>query len=93
MNPVTGELVEDDIEIQTKQVLENLQAIIKEAGMTLQNVFKCTCFLNSMEYLVRFNSVYDSYFAEGLLARETVGVARLTKDALVEVSAICGLGA
>jgi 2-iminobutanoate/2-iminopropanoate deaminase len=44
MDPKTGELLEDDIEVQTKQVLENLQAIIKAAGMSLQNVVKCSCF-------------------------------------------------
>jgi 2-iminobutanoate/2-iminopropanoate deaminase len=91
LNPQTGEIVEGEIEAQTKQVLENLKAIIEEAGMTLQNVLKCSCFLNNMENFVRFNSVYDSYFSESLPARETVEVARLPKDVLVEVSAICGL--
>jgi 2-iminobutanoate/2-iminopropanoate deaminase len=91
LDPQTGEIVEGEIEAQTKQVLENLKAIIEAAGMTLQNVLKCSCFLNNMENFVRFNSVYDSYFAESLPARETVEVARLPKDVLVEVSAICGL--
>ncbi len=91
LDPQTGEIVEGEIEAQTKQVLENLKAIIEAAGMTLQNVLKCSCFLNNMENFVKFNSVYDSYFAESLPARETVEVARLPKDVLVEVSAICGL--
>ena len=91
LNPVTGELVEDDIEVQTKQVLENLQAIIKEAGMTLQNVLKCSCFLKDMQDFVKFNGVYNSYFVESLPARETVEVGKLPKDARVEVSAICGV--
>ncbi|CAB1056062.1 RidA/YER057c/UK114 superfamily protein [Olavius sp. associated proteobacterium Delta 1] len=91
IDPQTGEIIEGDIEAQTKQVLENLKAIIEEAGMTLQNVLKCSCFLNNMENFVKFNSVYDSYFAASLPARETVEVARLPKDVLVEVSAICGL--
>jgi 2-iminobutanoate/2-iminopropanoate deaminase len=90
LDPKNGEIVEGEIEAQTKQVLENLMAIVEEAGMTLQNVLKCSCFLNSMEDFVRFNSVYDSYFAESLPAREAVEVARLPKDVLVEVSAICG---
>ena len=90
LDPMTGEIVDGEIEAQTKQVLENLKAIIEEAGLTLQNVLKCSCFLNSMEDFVRFNSVYDSYFAESLPARETVEVARLPKDVLVEISAICG---
>ena len=90
LDPATGEIVDGEIEAQTKQVLENLKAIIEEAGLGLQNVLKCSCFLNTMEDFVRFNSVYDSYFAQSLPARETVEVARLPKDVLVEVSAICG---
>ena len=90
IDPKTGDLVEGDIEVQTKQVLENLQAIIKAAGMTLQNVVKCSCFLKDMEDFVKFNAVYNSYFAESLPARETVEVGRLPKDARVEISAICG---
>ena len=90
IDPETGELVEGDIEVQTKQVLENLQAIVKEAGMTLQNVLKCSCFLKDMEDFVKFNGVYNNYFAEILPARETVEVGRLPKDARVEISAVCG---
>ena len=89
INPKTGDLVEGDIEVQAKQVLENLQAIIKSAGMTLQNVVTCSCFLKDMEDFVKFNAVYNSYFAESLPARETVEVGRLPKDAQVEISAIC----
>jgi 2-iminobutanoate/2-iminopropanoate deaminase len=89
INPKTGDLVEGDIEVQAKQVLENLQSIIKSAGMTLQNVVKCSCFLKDMEDFVKFNAVYNSYFAESLPARETVEVGRLPKDAQVEISAIC----
>jgi 2-iminobutanoate/2-iminopropanoate deaminase len=91
LNPGTGQLVEGDIEVQTKQVMENLQAIIKEAGMTLQNVLKCSCFLKDMEDFAEFNAVYNSYLAESLPARETVEVAILPKDVRVEVSAICGV--
>ena len=91
IDPKTGDLVEGDIEVQAKQVLENLQAIIKAAGMTLQNVVKCSCFLKDMEDFVRFNAVYNNYFAESLPARETVEVGRLPKDARLEISAICGI--
>jgi 2-iminobutanoate/2-iminopropanoate deaminase len=90
LDPKTGELVEGDIEAQTRQVLENIKSIIEAAGLTLQNVLKCSCFLNNMDNFVKFNAVYDSYFKESLPARETVEVARLPKDVLVEVSAICG---
>ena len=91
LDPKTGEIIDGDIEVQTKRVLENLKAIIEEAGMTLKNVLKCSCFLKTMEDFVKFNSVYDGYFGESLPARETVEVGRLPKDVLVEVSAICGV--
>ena len=90
IDPESGDLVEDDIEVQTKKVMENLQAIITAAGLSLQNVLKCSCFLKDMEDFVKFNAVYNSYFAESLPARETVEVGRLPKDVRVEVSAICG---
>ena len=91
INPATGEIVDGDIQAQTKQVLENVKAIIQAAGMTMQNVLKCSCFLQDMEDFVKFNSVYSEYFAENPPARETVEVGRLPKNVLVEVSAICGV--
>jgi 2-iminobutanoate/2-iminopropanoate deaminase len=91
LEPKTGELLEGNIEVQTRQVLENLKAIIEAAGMALENVVKCSCFLNNMEDFVRFNAVYESYFGDSAPARETVEVARLPKDVLVEISAICGV--
>ncbi|MDJ0815409.1 MAG: RidA family protein [Desulfobacterales bacterium] len=90
LDPQTGELVDGDIEVQTRRVMENLKAIIESTGMNLKNVLKCSCFLSSMDNFVKFNSVYDEYFQESLPARETVEVGRLPKDVLVEVSAICG---
>ncbi|MFC1578716.1 Rid family detoxifying hydrolase, partial [Thermodesulfobacteriota bacterium] len=87
----TGEFVEGGIEAQTEQVLENLKAIIEEAGMTLKDVLKCSCFIKNMDDFVAFNSVYGRYFGANPPARETVEVARLPKDAQVEVSAICGV--
>jgi 2-iminobutanoate/2-iminopropanoate deaminase len=91
LDPQTGDLVGVDIEVQTRRVLENVKAIIESAGITLQNVLKCSCFLKNMEDFAGFNAVYDSYFGDSLPARETVEVARLPKDVLVEVSAICGM--
>ena len=90
IDPKTGNIIEGDIEAQTEQVLKNLSAIITEAGMSLENTVKCTCFLKDMNDFVKFNSVYENYFGKSLPARETVEVARLPKDVLVEVSAICG---
>jgi 2-iminobutanoate/2-iminopropanoate deaminase len=90
IDPQTADIIEGDIEAQTEQVLKNIAAIIEAAGMSLQDVVKCTCFLKDMNDFVRFNGVYENYFGEILPARETVEVARLPKDVLVEVSAICG---
>ena len=90
MDPKSGEIVGGDIEVQAKQVLENLKAVIEAGGMGLENVLKCTCFLQNMEHFARFNSVYHTYFANVLPARETVEVSRLPKNVLVEISAICG---
>jgi 2-iminobutanoate/2-iminopropanoate deaminase len=89
MDPQTGNLIEGDIEAQADQVLKNIAAIIDAAGMSLQDVVKCTCFLKDMNDFVKFNAVYEKYFGQILPAREAVEVARLPKDVMVEVSAIC----
>ena len=88
--PESGEIVEGNIEVQTKRVLDNLKAVLEAGGMELQHVLKCTCFLKNMEDFPAFNSVYSEYFSGILPARETVEVSRLPKDVLVEISAICG---
>jgi 2-iminobutanoate/2-iminopropanoate deaminase len=89
LDPQTGNLIEGDIEAQTEQVLKNIAAIIDAADMSLKDVVKCTCFLKDMNDFVNFNAVYEKYFGQSLPARETVEVARLPKDVMVEVSAIC----
>ena len=89
IDPSIGDVIEDDIEAQTEQVLKNVSAIIEAAGMQLSDIAKCSCFLKNMDDFVRFNGVYERYFGEILPARETVEVAKLPKDVLVEISAIC----
>ena len=89
IDPATGDIVAGDIEAQTDQVLKNINAIIEAAGMSLQDVVKCSCFLKDMNDFAKFNAVYETYFGEILPARETIEVARLPKDVQVEVSAIC----
>lgn len=86
--PQTGELVAGDIQAQTQQVLENLQAIIEEAGCTLQDVVKTTIFLKDMNEFSLVNDVYSRFFTENPPARSTVEVARLPKDIGVEIDAI-----
>ena len=90
LDPKSGEIVGKDIESQTEKVLENLKAIIEASEMGLEDVLKCSCFLQNMEDFARFNSVYNTYFSNVLPARETIEVSRLPKDVLVEISAICG---
>ena len=90
LDPKSGEIVGRDIESQTERVLENLKAIVEASGMGLEDVLKCSCFLQNMEDFTSFNSVYETYFSHVLPARETVEVSRLPKDVLVEISAICG---
>ena len=92
MDPQSGNLIQGGIEEQTKQVLENLKAIIEAAGMGLENVLKCSCFLKDMDNFARFNSVYETYFQDDPPAREAVQVARLPKDVGIEISAICSRG-
>ena len=91
IDPATGELAADDIEVQTRQVMANLVAIVEAAGLTTANVVKCTCFLKDMEEFARFNAAYGEVFKDRPPARECVEVARLPKDVRVEVSAICAV--
>jgi 2-iminobutanoate/2-iminopropanoate deaminase len=84
----SGEMVTGDIAEQTHQVFKNLKAVIDEAGASLESVVKSTVFLKDMNQFVEFNEVYGQYFAEHKPARSCVEVARLPKDALVEIEVI-----
>jgi 2-iminobutanoate/2-iminopropanoate deaminase len=86
MDPATG-LLEEGIEAQTERALQNLRAILQEAGMDTTNVVKTTCFLTDMQNFAAFNAIYDRYFP-GKPARSCVAVAALPKGALVEVEAV-----
>ncbi|NVJ53603.1 MAG: RidA family protein [Campylobacteraceae bacterium] len=85
----TMELVEGGIQEQTKQVMENLKAVLDEANSSFDNVLKTTCYLSDMDNFVAFNEVYAQYFkAETAPARATVAVKTLPKNVLVEVDVI-----
>ena len=87
--PSTGELLLTDIEAETTQVMENLKAILTEAGLNFENVVKSTIFLSDMEMFARVNKIYGAYFNEETApARETVQVANLPKYVNVEISCI-----
>jgi len=83
-----GSLLDGDIKEQTQLVLNNLKAVIEEAGTTLQNVVKCTCFLSDMNNFGAMNEVYAEFFDTKPPARSAVEVARLPKDVLIEIEAI-----
>ncbi|WP_042144089.1 RidA family protein [Paucisalibacillus sp. EB02] len=87
INPETGEVV-TGIEAQTKQVMENLKAILHEAGANFSKVGKFTIYLSSMEDFATVNEIYGSYLEKPYPARATVEVSRLPKDVLVEIDAI-----
>jgi 2-iminobutanoate/2-iminopropanoate deaminase len=91
LDPATGQLVSGGIEEQTVRAIENLQAVLEAAGTSLKNVVKTVVFLKNMGDFAAMNAVYARYFApEGVVApaRSTVEVARLPKDALVEIEVI-----
>jgi 2-iminobutanoate/2-iminopropanoate deaminase len=89
INPKTGALEIDDIEKETKLVMENLKAILEEAGMTFENVIKSSIFVSDMHNFSKINKIYGQYFnAETAPARETVEVANLPKFVNVEISVI-----
>lgn len=89
LNPATMELVLDDIETETKQVMENMKAVLNAAEMTFEHVIKSTIFISDMNDFAKINEVYGSYFDEKTApARETVQVACLPKNVNVEISMI-----
>ena len=91
LDPASGQLVENTIQAQAARSLENLKAILTQAGGTLDNVVKTTVFLKDMEDFVEMNRVYKTYFPENCPARSAFQVARLPKDVLVEIEAIAAL--
>lgn len=88
LDPVSGEIVGEDIATQTHRVLQNLQAVLNQAGSSLNNVVKTTVFLTSMGDFQAMNAVYATYFNETLPARTTVAVAELPRKALVEIECV-----
>lgn len=89
IDPSSGDLKTDDLEKETVQVLENLKAIVKAAGLSLEDVVKTSIFISDMNNFSKINEVYSRYFeSENAPARETVEVANLPKFVNVEISCI-----
>jgi len=87
-NPVTGEIVSGDIKAEANQVMENIKAILTEAGLDFSNVVKTSIFLTDMGNFAQVNEVYGTYFTDQFPARETVQVTALPKNVNVEISVI-----
>nr|WP_295869000.1 RidA family protein [uncultured Chitinophaga sp.] len=88
VDPATGELVKSGISDEAHMVMKNLQAVLKEAGLTFDNIVKTTIFLTDMNDFPKVNEAYGSYFTGNYPARETVQVAALPKGVNVEISVI-----
>ena len=89
INPSTGTLVTDNIEAETRQVMDNVGAILEEAGLSYNDIIKCSIFVSDMNNYSRINAVYATYFDEATApARELVEVANLPKFVNIEVSVI-----
>lgn len=88
LDPATMEMVGTDIESQTRQIFKNIRAILKTEKLTLNRIVKCTVFMKELNDFSRMNAVYAEEFGEHKPARSTVQVARLPKDALIEIECI-----
>lgn len=93
LDPKTMQVVEGGVEAQVRQVLTNVDAVLKAAGLTKESVVKTTMFLKSMEDFGTVNPIYAEFFGDHKPARSTIEVARLPKDVLVEIECIAKLAA
>ncbi|MDB5025765.1 MAG: RidA family protein [Mucilaginibacter sp.] len=88
LDPSTGEIISENIKAETKQVMENIRAVLSEAGVDFNNIVKTSIFLTDMQSFAQVNEVYGTYFTDQFPARETIQVAALPKNVNVEISVI-----
>jgi 2-iminobutanoate/2-iminopropanoate deaminase len=88
LDPVSGQVSTQDVEGQTRKIMENIQAVLEAAKCDFSSVVKTTIFLKSMNDFPKVNEIYGSYFKENPPARSTVEVSRLPKDVLVEIEVV-----
>ena len=88
IDPETGEMIKGDIRQQTERVLQNIKAILESQGLGMEDVIKTTIFLKNMDNFQKVNETYATYFSSQPPARSTVEVARLPKDAEIEIEAV-----
>jgi 2-iminobutanoate/2-iminopropanoate deaminase len=93
LDPATGQLVTGGIEAETKQVMRNIEALLKEVGATFENVVKSTIFLKDFNDFTTVNQIYGASFRKDPPARSTVEVARLPRDAKIEIECIVVMAA
>lgn len=91
VDPTTGKVMGDNVAEQTEQVLKNIGAILKEAGLSYENVVKTTCLLSDMENFVPMNQVYAKYFTKDMPARAAYGVVKLPLGVMIEIEAIAAI--
>lgn len=92
VNPKTGKLVKGGIREQTRQVMKNIQAILKKENLTLENLIRCEVYLTDLSNFQEFNKEYEKFFPDNIFpARVTIGVSSLPKGALIEIAAIAGV--
>ncbi len=92
IDPVSDQVLTGDIEVQTRQVMKNIEAVLKEAGYGFQDIVKTTIFLTSMSDFARVNQIYATYFTDLPPARSTVAVAGLPKGVNVEIEVLAFKG-
>ena len=88
IDPATYQLIQGDIKVQTRQVLKNVEAVLKAAGSSMQSVVKTTVFLKDFNDFAAMNEVYAEFFSDSAPARSTVEVARLPRDMKIEIEAV-----
>lgn len=91
LDPTTGQIVPGGIEVETKQVMKNIEAVLKEVGATLENVVKTTIFLKDFNDFATVNQIYGAFFRKDPPARSTVEAARLPRDAKIEIECIVAM--
>ncbi|MBI3008010.1 MAG: RidA family protein [Candidatus Omnitrophica bacterium] len=92
IDPKTNQIIEGDIALQTKQVLENIKGILESGGASMNNVVKATLYIKDMDEYGRINEVYSAYLGNVQPARSTVEVKRLPKDVRIEIDVIALVG-
>ncbi len=88
LDPSTGEMDREDIQGQTRRVMENLKAVLESQGLTMESIVKTTIFLTDMGNFAKVNEIYGGYFSENPPARSTVQVSNLPRGAAIEIEAI-----